>query len=176
MIIQDLFLFSKLNRLYVDDPNVGIMSCVSMCPERNQNSAPFWAENMMHPVYRSRGCEPSACKRPTLFCSSDQLVYQQSGRSKEVCPTKLRPVFKKAPRSSCRGHIYGPKLKLKWRVWAPAKPSGPCVLLEHIWNRAQRCVEVPRDTSARVCKHCAEWKESLLTFRPQAQTRLERWQ
>lgn len=112
-----------------------------------QNWSGIWS-CIPYPVYHTRGCKLSTCKRPTLFCSSDQLAYQQSGRSKEVCPTKLSPVFKKAPRSLCRGHIYDPKSR--WRVWAPSKPSGPCVLLEPIWNRAQCCVEAPRDTSASV--------------------------
>lgn len=101
---------------------------------------PFFSRK--YDVSWTRGWEPSACKGATLFCSSDQLAYQQSERSREVCPTKLSPVFKKALRSLCTGHIHDPKLR--WRVWAPSKASGPCVLQRCTERHLRTCVQTLR--------------------------------
>lgn len=84
------------------------------------------------------------------LCSAPLISWLTSSRvraKKRVQPSWAL-FLKRALRSLCRGHIYDPKLRR--RVWAPSKTSGPCVLLEHIWKKAQRCVEAPRDTSARV--------------------------
>lgn len=158
--------------------------CVFWCPEWTfslvraevkRNLVPFFkAGNMMYPVYRTRGREPNACKRPTLFCSSDQLAHQQSGQSKEACPTELSPVFKKGPAVLMqRPHLWP---KIEATSLGPLQDLRPvCSAGAYLEKSAALCGGPKRHlcTRARVCKHCAGWKESLLTFGPQAQTGME---
>lgn len=117
--------------------------------ELKRNPVLFSArKRIQYILYTVQEVESRALVRDQL-CSASLISWLTSSqdRAKEVCPTKLSLVFKKAPRALCRGHIYDPKLR--WRVWNPSRPSGLCILLEHNQNQVQRCVEAPRDTSAR---------------------------
>lgn len=103
---QVLFLFTQWNPLYVNDPNVEIRRvidfCKIWCPESNlsrseaelkQNLLLLQQEKGIYPVYRTRGWELGACKRPALFCFPDQLAYQQSGQSKRSVSNQAEPCF-----------------------------------------------------------------------------------
>lgn len=103
---QVLFLFTQLNCLYVNDPSVEMRRfidfCEFWCPESNRglseaelkrNPVLFQQEKGIYPVYRTRGWEPSACKRAALFCFPDQLAYQQSGQSKRSVSNQAEPCF-----------------------------------------------------------------------------------